>query len=216
MKPLGTRLILRALLFSTGIYGFGLDFEFSLAQSPGETEQSPGQNVPPSSDAAEHDKIWNSKEMLEARAHLKTTFERSAKITPEQADKYMADLEALSSEQLKAWLLNFQQERARNIQQNERERQLRRQVVESRSTAQQGGGFRNPTANRRTVSSGLPVMSTPQPAANRNVFAASPRVQKPFSDPSYQRSVRPLVTSEDAARYQILRGIGTTAPFPIY
>lgn len=214
MKPVGAQLLLRALLSSTVIYVIGRSFDFSQAQSPGEIEQSPGQSAPASSDAAEHDKLWNSKDMLEARAHLKTTFERSAKISPEQADKYMADLKAMSTEQLKIWLIGFQEERARNIQQNERDRQFRRQVVSSRLPAQQVGGFQNPHANRATVSSGLPAGTfLNSSSGNRNVFTSSPQVQKPFSSPAYERSMRPLVTSEDAARYEILRGM---SPFRVF
>ncbi|TWU27283.1 hypothetical protein [Bythopirellula polymerisocia] len=204
--------VLRTLLHSTAIVSLGFCLADCLAQSPGETEQA--QSPSTAEYTAEHDKIWNSKEMLEARAHLKTTFERSAKISQEQADKYMADLKAMSPDELQVWLINFQEQRASTLKQVERERQIRQQTLASRSPAQQVGGFRNPSPGRGTVSSGLPAGTGLQPAGgSRNVFASSPQVQKPFSSPAYQQSVRPLVTSEDAARTEILRGFSPFIAF---
>ena len=212
MHPSNLLIFRRTLLGSMAILFLGSTLADCLAQSPGETEQV--QSPSSAEYAALHDKIWNSQEMLEARAHLKTTFERSAKISQEQADKYMADLKAMSPDELKVWLINFQEQRARTIQQTARERQIRQQTIASRAPAQQVGGFQNPSPGRGTVSSGLPAGRTLQPAAtNRNVFASSPQVQKPFSSPVYQQSVRPLVTSEDAARIEILRGFSPFVAF---
>jgi hypothetical protein len=59
---------------------------------------------------AEREKIWNSPSMLRARAWVQEYCERSAKITPEEAKQYQAELANLSPVQMKLWLLKFQHE----------------------------------------------------------------------------------------------------------
>jgi hypothetical protein len=59
---------------------------------------------------AEKAKIWNSPGMLRGRAWLQEYCARSAKVTPEEAKQYMAELENLSPTQMKLWLLKFQEQ----------------------------------------------------------------------------------------------------------
>ena len=47
--------------------------------------------------AAEREKIWNSPTMLHARAWVQEYCQRSAKITPAEAQQYMKELENLVS-----------------------------------------------------------------------------------------------------------------------
>ncbi len=157
---------------------------------------------------AEREKIWNSKEMLEARAYLDLYFKRSAKITPEQAEEYMADLRAKSPEQMQIWLIQHQEQRSQVQQEQARWTNLRREAARGNLPAQNVGNFRNPLASRATVSSGRPVDARP----NANTLTQRP-IQKPFSGPQFSGAAQPLVTSEDVARYEILRGLG---PFNIF
>ncbi len=60
--------------------------------------------------AAEREKIWNSPTMLHARAWVQEYCERSAKISPEEAQQYMKELENLTPTQMKLWLLKFEHE----------------------------------------------------------------------------------------------------------
>jgi hypothetical protein len=55
-------------------------------------------------------KIWNSPTMLRARAWVQEYCQRSAKITPEEANQYMAEMEHMTPVQMKLWLLKFQDE----------------------------------------------------------------------------------------------------------
>ncbi len=155
---------------------------------------------------AEREKIWNSPEMLEARAHVELTFKRSAKITDEQAAKYMDDLRAMSPDQMQIWLLQQQAQRAQVQQEEARLASVRRGTMPGGMPAQNVGAFRNPVANRSNVSSGQPVASAPLRQQRQPV-------QKPFSDPQYSSGLRPLVTSQEAARFEVLRGFGG---WPIY
>ena len=152
---------------------------------------------------AQREKIWNSREMLEARAHMDLYFKRSAQVTPEQAEKYMADLKAMSPDQMQMWLIQHQQQRAQVQQEQERWTNLRREAARGTLPAQNMGAFQNPLANRRTVSSGQPVAARPNP----NAVTQRP-IQKPFSGPQFSGAAQPLVTSEDVARAEILRGLG--------
>ncbi|GEM_PF-1954861 len=157
---------------------------------------------------AERQKIWNSREMLEARAHMDLYFKRSAQVTPEQAEKYMADLKAMSPDQMQIWLIQHQEQRAQVQQEQERWTNLRREANRGNLPAQNMGAFQNPLANRRTVSTGQPVTARPNP----NTVTQRP-IQKPFSGPQFSRAAQPLVTSEDVARAEILRGLGPWSVF---
>ena len=59
---------------------------------------------------AERAKIWNSPAMLRGRAWLQDYCARSAKVTPEEAKQYMAELENMTPSQMKLWLLKFQEQ----------------------------------------------------------------------------------------------------------
>ena len=158
---------------------------------------------------AERQQIWSSDEMLEARAWLEDHFRRSAQISDAEAKKYMAELKAMSPDQMRIWLINFHREHDRQVQEGQRWRQLNRQKVQHQKSNLQVGGFRNPYGGQRRASSGLPAAGMRQTIGGQSSpFAPRHTVQKPFSSPSYQQSIRPLVTSEDAARTEILRGLG--------
>ena len=172
----------------------------SVAQTSDAT--SPGLSSASEMDA-EREKLWNSPEMLEARAHLELTFKRSAKITDEQAAKYMADLKAMSPDQMQIWLLQHQEQRAQVQREEARSASLRRDAARGNLPAQNVGSFRNPLATRSNVSSGQPVATGQRPPANNTV---AQRQQKPFSSPQFSGAAQPLVTSQDMARFEILRG----------
>lgn len=59
---------------------------------------------------AERAKIWNSPQMLRARAWAQEYCQRSAKITPQEAKDYMSELQRMSPKQMKLWLLKFSEE----------------------------------------------------------------------------------------------------------
>jgi hypothetical protein len=66
---------------------------------------------------AEREQIWNSPNMLRARAWLQEYCARSAKYTPEEKQQYMTELQNLSPMQMKLWLLKFDQEEESRQQQ---------------------------------------------------------------------------------------------------
>jgi hypothetical protein len=56
---------------------------------------------------AEREQIWNSPNMLRARAWLAEYCKTSAKVTPEMAKHYQDELAKMTPSQLKLWLLRF-------------------------------------------------------------------------------------------------------------
>lgn len=86
------------------------------SQPAGPASALPGagasQSTAPSSAAmdAEREKIWNSPTMLRARAWVQEYCQRSAKITPAEAQAYMTELSQLTPVQMKLWLLKFDHE----------------------------------------------------------------------------------------------------------
>jgi hypothetical protein len=65
----------------------------------------------------EREQIWNSPQMLRARAWLQDYCSKSKKVTPETAKKYMQELENLSPTQMKLWLLKFDEQEEQRQQQ---------------------------------------------------------------------------------------------------
>lgn len=92
---------------------------------------SPARAPYPATTAAEMDaeraKIWNSPAMLRGRAWLHDYCARSAKVTPEQAQEYLTELQNMTPSQMKLWLLKFQ-EQEEMIQQQQAAFNVHRQV----------------------------------------------------------------------------------------
>ena len=59
---------------------------------------------------AERAKIWNSPNMLRARAWAQEYIHASAQITPEEAKDYMVELRRMNPTQMKLWLMKFDHE----------------------------------------------------------------------------------------------------------
>jgi hypothetical protein len=85
------------------------------AQSPGRAGTSAAGS--PASMQAEREQIWNSPQMLRARAWLQDYCSKSAKVTPEMAKEYQTELENMTPAQLKVWLLKFEHEESQRQQQ---------------------------------------------------------------------------------------------------
>ena len=59
---------------------------------------------------AEREQIWNSPDMLRARAWLKDFCSKSAKVTPEMAKQYETELANMTPNQMRIWLMKFDEE----------------------------------------------------------------------------------------------------------
>jgi hypothetical protein len=68
---------------------------------------------------AEREQIWNSPNMLRARAWMQDYFSKSAKVTPEQAKEYLAELQNLTPAQMRLWLFKFDHEEEQRQQQQQ-------------------------------------------------------------------------------------------------
>ena len=66
---------------------------------------------------AERAAIWNSPNMLRARAWLQEYCSTSAKVKPGEGEQYMNELQNMSAVQMKLWLMKFDEEEDRNKQQ---------------------------------------------------------------------------------------------------
>jgi hypothetical protein len=91
---------------------------------------------------AEKAAIWNSPQMLRARAWLHDYTSKSAKITPEEGQKYMQELENLTPTQMKLWLLKF-----------EHEEEIKQQQMNMWQQSQQALAAQAQAANRASMQS---------------------------------------------------------------
>ncbi|QDT74907.1 hypothetical protein [Lacipirellula limnantheis] len=124
MKRLGVAAIMLAVVGASFA-----NFAFSQSAAPATAPAKPAATKPPTSTAAapaatpapyhpganaamdaEREKVWDSPQMLRARAWVKDYCAHSAKITPAEAKEYEAELANLSPKQMKLWLLKFQHE----------------------------------------------------------------------------------------------------------
>jgi len=86
------------ILVGSGIAGTGL----SRGAEPAATTQA--------EDARE--KLWNSPEMLHARAWLESYFRVAKKYSPQQAAEYRKTLANMSAPEMELWLMKFEHDRA--------------------------------------------------------------------------------------------------------
>ena len=110
------RLVVAALMLAVVGVSFA-KVAFSQSAAPAPTTKPAAATTPapyhPGANAAtdaEREKIWESPQMLRARAWVKDYCAHSAKITPAEAKEYEAELANLSPKQMKLWLLKFQHE----------------------------------------------------------------------------------------------------------
>lgn len=86
----------------------------SHAQSPRPVGQAAKPALAPAGSAAavnaEREQIWNSPNMLRARAWLQDYCSKSAKVTAEMAKEYQTELANMTPAQMKLWLTKFDEE----------------------------------------------------------------------------------------------------------
>lgn len=121
-----------------GMLAFGR-IAVSQDSQPNSAAEQGSESGPPQSSAdgssspegiqAERDRIWNSPRMLRARAWLQEYCERSATISPEEAEQYMRELKQLTPVQMKLWLLKFDEEQEELDRQQAAFQQARRASV---------------------------------------------------------------------------------------
>jgi hypothetical protein len=92
----------------------------SNAQTPRPAGTAPATSAPASQASmdAERAAIWNSPNMLRARAWLQEYCATSAKVKPGEAQQYLDELEHMSPVQMKLWLMKFDEEEDQKQQQN--------------------------------------------------------------------------------------------------
>lgn len=76
----------------------------------------------------ERDRFWDSPSMVSARLFMDEYFATSVEVTPEEAEEFWAELEAMSAAELRFWLAKFSHERqgrARIAAANEKTRQYK-------------------------------------------------------------------------------------------
>jgi hypothetical protein len=106
MRPSRYRILVVGVALGTILFAavFG-----SHAQPPGRA--APTKAVPaaasPAELNAEREQVWNSPNMLRARAWLTDYCKNSSKVTPEMAKHYQTELENMTPSQMKLWLLRF-------------------------------------------------------------------------------------------------------------
>lgn len=91
----------------------------SHAQTPGRPAAQQTKPQSPAEAAAAKEQIWNSPNMLRARAWLQDYCSKSAKITPEMAKRFQTELANMTPSQMELWLLKFDHEEQQRQQQNQ-------------------------------------------------------------------------------------------------
>lgn len=91
------------------------------------TDAYEGGDASPEAIDAQRAKIWNSPEMLEARAYVTEYGRRSRQFNAQAAEKYLANLSQFSPEQMEAWLQRYQARRT-NLRKGEEAQQAAREL----------------------------------------------------------------------------------------
>jgi hypothetical protein len=90
----------------------------AVAQTPQSTAVAETVLENPTNMNPESAKIWNSPNMLRARAWLYDRISKSAKITPAEGEHYIKVLENMTPDEMKLWLMKFDEEEEQRQQQN--------------------------------------------------------------------------------------------------
>ena len=93
--------------------------------------------------------VWNSPEMLDARAWLAEYFRTSRAATPQQEKAYTERLSQLSADEMRSWLLDMRQHRMRLSQQNRSAAQQRQFSLSRASDPPPRNYVLRPTASYR-------------------------------------------------------------------
>ncbi|MGD9635196.1 MAG: hypothetical protein AB7G28_21825 [Pirellulales bacterium] len=83
----------------------------------------------------EQEAIWNSPNMLRARAWLVEYCQTSKNCQPGDAEKYMAELENMSPTQMKLWLMKFDEEEDQKKQQRQFYQQAQTMMLKQAKSA---------------------------------------------------------------------------------
>lgn len=102
---------------------------------------------------AERDEIWNSPDMLRARAWLKDYCSKSAKVTPEMAKQYESELQNMTPNQMRLYLMKFDEQ--------EQVRQQQYAMFQNANAA----GLRQAAAVHRQTQQGYAAMNQAETAA---------------------------------------------------
>jgi chemotaxis protein histidine kinase CheA len=122
--------------------------------------------------------IWDSAEMVAAREWLVDHMARSARITPSQSQRYMEELKRLSPEQMKLWLMTFEEQQAERNRQNQSFEAARQMSVDRAMQANQASqqAAENVTRTRNQAA------QTAQESMRNQQQAAQQRSQQLTSD----------------------------------
>lgn len=122
--------------------------------------------------------IWDSAEMVAAREWLVDHMARSARITPSQSQRYMEELKRLSPEQMKLWLITFEEQQAERNRQSQTFESARQMSVDRAMQANQASqqAAENVTRTRNQAA------QTAQESMRNQQQAAQARSQQLTSD----------------------------------
>jgi hypothetical protein len=108
------------------------------------------------------EEIWASPEMVEAREVVAEFCRRSSQTSPKEGEQFLAKLQQLPAEEMRSWLVRYQQRRLHQYLEAETERLARQLMVEHAMSRQDA--IRRAAANisqQRSIAnaSGLPFMT---------------------------------------------------------
>jgi hypothetical protein len=141
-----------------GLPGINLSPE----KKPTPTKEPQPEDAGPVPYATTPEEIWAAPEMIEAREVVAEFCRRSSQTNPKEGEQFLARLKQLSAEEMRSWLVRYQQRRLNQYLEAETERLARQLMVEHAMSRQDA--VRQAAANiseQRSMAnaSGLPFMT---------------------------------------------------------
>jgi hypothetical protein len=102
---------------------------------PAAADQKPATPEKPQTEKEQRDAIWNSPEMLRARAWVADYCTNSKNMSPEEGKEYMKELENLSAKQMKLWLLQYEHQQELYVQKESAQQVAHRAAMAHASAA---------------------------------------------------------------------------------
>jgi hypothetical protein len=117
MKPIRSSLPAWFAVLVTTCFLVAVAIHAQVPSSSSDAQYNSEQPANPANLEAERERIWNSPDMLRARAWLQDYCSKSAKVTPEQGRRYMQELANMTPSQMELWLLKH--DHAEQLQQQQ-------------------------------------------------------------------------------------------------
>lgn len=176
---------------------------------------APATNPAPQTIEQERNAIWNSPEMLRARAWVTDYCTNSKKMSPSEAKEYMTELENLSPKQMKLWLLQYEHQQELYVQKESAQQVAHRAAMAHASAVHPSATAPDPAAMRMWQMQHQASLNQAM-AADRATQQAYGAIEKEETQAANQEQSQLNAEQQFSREMQESKQADLNNPYPIY